>query len=162
MLIVYGSSTGNCEDAARQIARLFEGPTIKDVSSASADDLKEHDVLLLGTSTWGSGDIQDDFEPFVDVIAAANLSGKKVAIFGTGDPENYPDTFVSGLKPIYDAVIKAKGNVIGKVETGDYEYDFSDAVIDGHFVGLPLDYDNELEKVGTQISDWVNGLKGKL
>lgn len=61
--IFYGSSTGTCEDLANQIADKM-GVAASDVYSAdklSADLVKEYDLLILGTSTWGDGELQDDW-----------------------------------------------------------------------------------------------------
>ena len=48
---------------------------------------------------------------------------------------------------------------VGKVPTEDYEYDESQAEIDGQFVGLPLDEDNESNLTGDRIKEWVTQLK---
>ena len=46
-----------------------------------------YDRVLFGSSAWGDGDIelQEDFQPFFEELDEANLSGKKVAVFGCGD-----------------------------------------------------------------------------
>jgi len=41
-------------------------------------------VLVLGASTWDDGLLQQDFRDFVENLDA-DLSGKKLAIFGLGD-----------------------------------------------------------------------------
>lgn len=59
--IFYGSSTGTCEELAGMIADRL-GVDKGDVHSAdrlSADLVVRYDVLLLGTSTWGDGELQD-------------------------------------------------------------------------------------------------------
>ena len=96
--IFYGSSSGNTETVAKQIQKgLGADAQIFEVSKAKKEDLEKFDNLILGTSTWGFGDLQDDFEGFMSQIEAANLSGKTVALFGCGDQESYSDTFVNGM-----------------------------------------------------------------
>jgi flavodoxin I len=46
----------------------------------------------------------------------------------------------------------------GKVDPSAYEFDESEAVIDGLFVGLPLDEDFEPELTGERIRAWVKGI----
>ncbi len=57
----------------------------------------------------------------------------------------------------------AKGaEVAGQCNTEDYEFIESEAVIDGKFIGLPIDNDFEPEKTKTRIENWVKELKSKL
>ncbi len=91
-LIVYGSTTGNTETVAQQIAEILAGAeieiTCKNVSDTNINELgNNYDMTILGASTWGDDAIefQEDFEPFYDQLANAELQGKKVALFGCGD-----------------------------------------------------------------------------
>jgi flavodoxin I len=162
MIVIYGSNTGNCEDAAKKIASYFDNVVVKNVTSAKPDELKQHSIIIMGSSTWGVGEIQEDFEPFLEEIKSVDLSGHKIAIFGTGDGVTYAESFVDSMKYIYDAVVESGGTIIGKVDTSDYDFDESQSVIDGKFVGLPLDYENEEEKVESRIEDWVQAIKQDL
>ena len=57
--VVYGSTTGTTETIALRLANDFGTRAINiagaDVSAFDAE------VLLLGSSTWGCGDLQDDW-----------------------------------------------------------------------------------------------------
>ncbi|MDR1866201.1 MAG: flavodoxin [Bacteroidales bacterium] len=161
--IFYGSSGGNTSDIARRIASKLgvDGADVRNVASATGNDLAPYDVLLLGSSTWGLGDLQDDWEGFIKTVASADLSGKTVALFGSGDSSSYPDTFCSALGTIYRAV-KDKATVIGFVDTAGYSFDDSEAVIDGRFVGLPIDEDNESHLTEDRISRWTAQLEKEL
>lgn len=158
--IFYGSSTGNTQDAAKRIAKALSDHTVAlfDVASASAD-FSAYDLILFGSSTWGLGDLQDDWESFIEEVKSADLAGKKVALFGTGDSSSYSDTFGEALGKIYDQ-IKGKGiQLIGQVSIEGYSFDSSESVIDGQFVGLLLDEDNESEKTDQRIALWVDQIK---
>ncbi len=157
-VIIFGSSTGNCETAANEISTALGECDVVNVSSASAATLTEYDSIILGSSTWGVGDVQDDFLDYIDVLAEADLAGKKVAIFGTGDPASFSDSFVDAMGDIYEAVTKAGATVVGFVDDCGYDYDESRAVVDGHFVGLPLDYDND-DETESKITEWSKALK---
>ena len=110
---------------------------------------------MLGTSTWGAGEMQDDWYNGVNVVKSANLSGKRVALFGCGDSASYSDTFCGGMKELYDAAVAAGATVVGAVSTDGYTFDDSDAVVDGQFVGLALDDVNEDDKTSDRISAWL-------
>lgn len=161
--IYFGSSTGNTQDAAETIADKLgvSSADIHDVSSASAD-FSSYDVLLFGSSTWGLGDFQDDWEGFIGKASSANLNGKKVALFGCGDSASYSDTFCDAVGKIYQA-IEGKGcTIIGKVSDDGYSYSSSEAFVDGKFVGLALDVDNESDKTAERIDAWVSQLKSEI
>jgi flavodoxin I len=44
---------------------------------------------------------------------------------------------------------------VGAVDTDGYSFDDSEAVVDGKFVGLPLDDVNEDDKTDTRIEAWI-------
>ena len=117
---------------------------------------------MLGSSTWGAGDLQDDWYDGVSLLQGSDLSGKTVAIFGVGDSEGYSDTFCGSMRAIYDAVEKAGAKVVGAVSTDGYTFDDSDSVIDGKFVGLALDETNEADKTDERIDAWVEEIKPEL
>jgi flavodoxin I len=161
--IFYGSSGGNTENIARNIAKKLgvgDGD-VHDVAKAGAGDLVPYDTLLFGSSTWGLGDLQDDWEGFIKAVASADLSGKKVALFGCGDSQSYPDTFCNAVGAIYNAV-KDRATVVGFTETDGYSFDESEAVAGGQFVGLIVDEDNESNLTGERIDRWVAQLKKAL
>ena len=83
--IFYGSTTGNTEAAANDIAAALgvDAANVHNVGETSADTVAQYDTLLLGSSTWGSGDLQDDWYDFLDALKAQDLAGKKIALFGS-------------------------------------------------------------------------------
>jgi flavodoxin, long chain len=159
--IFYGSSGGNTQDVAKLIAKKLgvDNSNIFDVSSSPVDKLAAYDLLVLGSSTWGVGDLQDDWDGFIDKLAKQDLSGKEVAVFGTGDSVSYADSFCDAIGIIAKAAEKAGAKIIGKVETADYSFDDSQAVENGMFYGLPIDEDNESDKTEERVSKWVEQLK---
>jgi flavodoxin I len=153
-IVVYGSSTGTCETIAQTIGEKL-GAEVINVSDLTEDQIAGADNLVLGTSTWGAGEMQDDWYDGVKVLKAAGLTGKKVAVFGCGDSESYSDTFCGGMKELYDAAEAAGATMVGHVSTDGYNYDDSDAVVDGQFVGLALDDVNEDDKTESRIEAWL-------
>ena len=161
-VIIYGTSTGTCEDLAGRIGAKLGVDNIINVTDMDDSVIADNDNLILGTSTWGAGEMQDDWYAGIKVIKNADLSGKTVALFGCGDSESYPDTFVGGMAEIYNAVKKAGANVIGAVATDGYTFDESESVVDDKFVGLALDEVNEDGKTDERIDAWVAGIKPNL
>lgn len=153
-IVVYGSTTGTCESIAQTLGEKL-GADVINVSDLTADELSSADNLVLGTSTWGAGELQDDWYDGVSLVKVADLSGKKAAIFGCGDSASYSDTFCGGMKEIYDAAVAAGATVVGAVSTDGYTFDDSDAAVDGQFVGLALDDINESDKTEERIDAWI-------
>ncbi|HCJ46709.1 MAG TPA: flavodoxin [Prevotella sp.] len=153
-VVIYGSSTGTCQSIAQTIAGKL-GVEAIDVTTLTPEVVKAHDNLILGTSTWGAGDMQDDWYDGVKVLKSAGLQGKTVAVFGCGDSASYSDTFCGGLRELSDAAQEAGATVIGSVAASDYTYDDSEAVVDGRFVGLALDDVNEDDKTENRIEAWI-------
>ena len=160
-IVVFGSTTGMTEEVAGKIADKL-GTQAINVSDFTADTIAENENLVLGSSTWGAGDLQDDWYDGVSLLQGSDLSGKTVAIFGVGDSEGYSDTFCGSMRAIYDAVEKAGAKVEGAVSTDGYTFDDSDSVIDGKFVGLALDETNEADKTDERIDAWVEEIKPEL
>ena len=115
-LIIYGSTTGNTENVAKQIGKvLTQGGhevCLQDVRNAKVEELGNgYDVTVLGSSTWGDAEIefQEDFAPFFDDMDKADLKGKKVAVFGCGD-SSY--TFFCGAVDSLQEKVEAMGGLI--------------------------------------------------
>ena len=160
-IVVFGSSTGTCEGIANDIAAKL-GVEAINVSDFTADVVAGNDNLIFGTSTWGAGEVQDDWYDGLDVIKSADLSGKTVALFGCGDSCSYSDTFCGGMAEIYNAAKAQGANIIGSVDATSYSYDDSEAVVDGKFVGLALDNDNEESKTAARIDAWIESIMPQL
>lgn len=156
LAIIYGSTGDNTKNVAKKIASKIDGATLIDVASIKVTDIEKYDNLILGTSTWGLGDLQDDWDGFLPELKKADLASKTIALFGLGDSSSYSDTFVDGMGIIYEA-IKDKGcQIIGAVSTAGYSFDASRADIGGEFAGLALDEDNEYSLTDSRINDWIN------
>jgi flavodoxin I len=160
-IVIYGSSTGTCEAIAEKIASKL-GTDVLNVQDLTADIIAENENLILGTSTWGAGELQDDWYDGVKLLQAADLSGKVIALFGCGDAESYSDTFVGGMGELYEAVKASGARLVGQVDVDGYTFDDSSAVVDGKFVGLPLDDVNEDDKTDSRIDGWLAAISPNL
>ena len=155
--IFYGSTTGTTESVARLIAeKLGVSPAdVHDVSKLDAALAESYEALILGTSTWGDGELQDDWYDGIKVLKNANLSGKTIALFGCGDSESYSDTFCDGMGILFEDLKDSGCTFVGAVSDSDYTYASSVAVADGKFVGLALDDVNESDRTDARVSAWT-------
>ena len=160
-IVIYGSSTGTCEAIAEKIASKL-GCEAVNVQELTTDIIDNHQNLILGTSTWGAGELQDDWYDGLKTLKESDLSGKVIAFFGCGDCESYSDTFVGGMGELYNGTKDSGAHFIGSVDTDGYTYDDSEAVIDGRFIGLPLDEINEEDKTDSRIEEWLSVISAEL
>jgi len=158
--IFYGSSTGNTEFVAEKIKQHLgiENTVLFNVDSASAEDVNNSKYLILGTSTWGVGDMQDDWEDFIDEFLQSDLKGKKAALFGLGDHETYSESFADGMGHLYDK-IKNSLEIVGHWPIEGYQMIESFAIREGMFVGLPIDQDNEPGLTDEKVIKWAEMLR---
>ena len=63
---------------------------------------------------------------------------------------------------LYNGIKDSGATFVGPVATDGYTFDDSDAVIDGEFIGLPLDEVNEDDKTDERIDSWIASFKDKL
>ncbi len=154
--IFYGSTTGNTEAIAEKIAKALgvDKSDVHNVATTPPSEVAAYDVILMGTSTWGAGDMQDSWYDFTDGLQALDLSGKEFAVFGCGD-ESMSDTFCSGMGELYDRVIKTGAKPIGEFNADGYTYDESSAERNGTMVGLVLDEVNHPDLTDKRISEWT-------
>ena len=161
-VIIYGSSTGTCQSIAETIAKKLGVADILDVAKVTAAQVAEYDNLILGTSTWGAGDMQDDWYGGIKEIKDADLHGKTVALFGCGDSQSYSDTYCDGMGEIYRELQSTGCKILEGVSTDGYTYDDSTAVINGRFVGLAIDDVNESDLTESRIDAWIKSIKESL
>ncbi len=161
--IFYGSNTGYTAGVAGKLAEKLgvAATDVYDVAKAAPSQLGDYDVLLLGTSTWGAGDMQDNWEDFINGAEALCLKGKKIAVFGCGD-ESMTDTFNTGMGKLYDRMQKTGAEFIGGFNADGFDFAESEAYKDGQAVGLMLDEVNHPELSDGKIDAWVEEIKGQI
>lgn len=166
--IFFGTDTGNTRKVAKSIAKQLGDAVGKpeNIKNASIDDLLAYDVLILGSPTYGDGELPgltagtstESWEEFMPQLAGADFSGKTIALYGLGDQAGYPGNFVDAMGMIYDAFADCGASFVGFTSTEGYEFDKSKAVVDGQFVGLVLDEDNQKELSDMRLQDWLTDI----
>lgn len=157
--LFYGSTLGSAKSVAVSISRELE-VDLFDVSKG-IDGLEKYDKLILGTNTWGYGELQDDWESVKKHFEKIDFQGKKVAIYSTGDAESYGDTFVDSIGILGEIVEKKGGKLIGFTNTETYEFSESKAVREGKFMGLAIDDNNQSSLTPERTKKWIEQLKGE-
>ncbi len=165
--LFYGSTNGTTGDAAQKIQQslneLAPGviETIFDVANTDVKKMLEFDALILGSSTWNFGELQDDWADVIDSLDKMDLSGKKVAIFGLGDQNGYCDTYQDAMGILAEKVLSRGAQLVGFTSTDGYDFSESRAVEDGKFMGLALDEDNQAALSDERIKGWVKQLQAE-
>jgi len=157
--IFYATSTGNTEEVANKIHEKLDGFELIDISSDGVEKMNDCESIVLGVSTWGEGELQDDWEDCFDDIQEIDFKDKKVALFGLGDQESYGHEFVDALGIMYETLVEQNAKIIGKTSIDGYEYDYSKAEVDGEFVGLVIDEDNQEDLTDERVENWCNEIK---
>ncbi len=139
-VLIYGSTTGNTESLSEEVAKgLRKGGmevTVMDVANADINKLADFDLIVLGCSTWGDGELQDDFIDFYDVMTKESFEGKKTAVFGPGDSDMYPDYFCEAVIILETKLKECGAKVL--VESLKVDGDVEPALADAESWGLSI------------------------
>ena len=157
--IFFASSTGNSEEIANKIASALGEIEVFDLAGTKIEKINDYEKVILGGSTWGDGELNDDWEDAWGDFCKLDLSNKTIALFGLGDQESYSDEFCSALGIIYEQINKSGAKIVGFTSTDGYYHDASKAQIDDKFVGLIIDEDNQSDLTDERINNWVNEIK---
>ena len=134
--VIFGSTTGMTEAVAGKIAQAL-GCEAVNVNAADAAAF-DAELLVLGSSTWGVGDLQDDWAAKLDEVKG-NFAGKKVAVFGLGDSVGFADSYCVAAETIANAAKDAGATLVGEI--------------------LKLDDTNESDQTDGKIAAWVETIK---
>ncbi|WP_455211092.1 flavodoxin [Kaarinaea lacus] len=164
--IFFGTDTGTTRLIAKMIAKkLGDDITSKplNINRINVEDMLIYDALILGTPTYGEGQLPGkstkvaagSWEEFLPQLKANDLTGKIVAIYGLGDQEKYSDRFADGLIQLYSRLQQCGAKIVGEWSTDDYAFENSKSVVEGKFVGLVLDQSNQRLLTEERIDAWL-------
>lgn len=162
-VVLYASMFGTTEFIAEQLAeelasRLQAEVPARDITWFDPQELAAYDLIIIGSSTWNIGQLPSDLVVKLPQLGALDLSGKRLALFGTGDQLGYPDTYLDAVGIIADELSATGAQLIGRVPANDYDFGFSLALKDGQLMGLGLDEDNEPELTAVRLTTWADQL----
>jgi flavodoxin I len=164
--LFFGPAKGSVHRVANKIAAALGEQNVEMISvhDAETSDLERFDKIIFGISTvgketWDSEFSNADWAKFFPSIRKVDFTGKTTAIFGLGDHLTYSRHFVNAIGVLAKELIKNKATLIGQVDPAGYEFEDSEAIENGKFLGLPVDEDFEPEKTDERVSNWVNSIK---
>ncbi|RFB13394.1 flavodoxin [Bacillus sp. HNG] len=108
-ILVYASMSGNTELMATYIAEGVREKEIqldvKECFEIDPEELVNYDGIIIGSYTWGEGELPDELLDFYDEMDHLDFHLKKSAVFGSGSTlySNYGgavDLLVEKLKQI--------------------------------------------------------------
>lgn len=160
--LIYATEGGTCENVCKRLVSLLGEDKVDliEVSNASIEDLKNHEKLILASSTSGVGELQPDWDDLYDNFDDVDFSSKTVALLGLGDQDSYPDSFCGCISFFYEKLSDA--NVVGQTSTDGYEFDESDSVVDDMFIGLVIDEINQEELTDQRLQSWADDIKEEM
>lgn len=162
--LFYGTFTGTTGNIAKRIAHELgeENVDLHNICD-DGDEMEKYQILIIGTSTWSVGELQEDWNCFMPKLENMNFEGKIVALFGTGDQVNYPDTYLDGMGMLYETFQFRGAKFVGFWPTKGYEFT-SPLPLYNHdnFVGLALDEDNQPELTDRRIHEWCEQIRPAL
>lgn len=163
--LFYGTQTGYTAVVAEKIQVALPDliDEVKCIQFVKAEEFSGCQFFVLGGSTWGDGELTDDWVDFFPQLDKIDFNGKTVALFALGDQASYSYNFVSAMKLLYDKLKERGAKIIAdRIPTTGFEYDHSESVVDGHFVGLTIDEMNEPELTDSRIEQWASMVRAQL
>lgn len=158
--IFFGSTTGNTMRVANDLQdklRPVGDVELYDIAESSTQPMSDCDFIILGSPTWGFGELQDDWAG--EIPFTVDLTGKKVALFGLGDQMNFSDTFVDAMGILADEVEEAGAELVGTWPSDEYDFSGSLALKDGKFLGLAIDEENEPDLTDERLDKWIEQIQ---
>lgn len=160
--IFYSFNSTKTAKAAEKIKEAFGSDLT--VTAVNAEDVTEelflsYTNLILGVPTWFDGELPNYWDEFVPAIEDLDLKGKKIAVFGLGNQVEYPENFGDAVGILGTLVQERGAKLVGFTSTEGYDFESSRAVVDGKFMGLLLDQENQARLSKDRIAKWVDGLK---
>lgn len=173
----FGTETGTTRLIAKKMHKLL-GDDIADkpinVNRITPADMLRYDALILGTPSYGVGEIpgksagciEPNWEEFLVQMQAPgfspDFSGKRIAMFGMGAQERYSDRFASSLIALYNVFKDYGAEMIGDWSVEGYTFEHSASIVDGRFVGLVLDHRTQGMYTDERIAKWIAAIKPQL
>ena len=164
--LFYGPLGGSTEKVANKVAVALgnENVDLVPIKHVKANEVDKYENVIFGLSTigketWESEKSANDWDVFLPELEKIDFSNKVIAMFGLGDQITYGLHFVDSLGIVADRIMPKGAKIIGQVETDGYDFRESQAVIDGKFIGLPINEDFEPELTDERVSSWAENIK---
>src|SRR5699024_8017919 len=88
-IVIYASMSGTTAQMAQIITEELEKEgqsiVVKDAYDTFANELENYERIIVGSHTWGYGELSDEILDLYDELLEIDLTGKYGAVFGPGD-----------------------------------------------------------------------------
>jgi flavodoxin I len=168
--IFFGTESGTTRLIAKKMFKKL-GEDIADkpvnVGRAKPEEFMQYDALILGSPSYGVGDIpgrsagcaEANWAEFLPWLDGLDFTGKRIALYGLGDQDRYKGRFCSSLVHLYRFFYGNGAEIVGHWSTEGYEFEHSASVIDGRFVGLVLDQRQQPLLTEARIDTWLEQVR---
>ena len=164
--IFFGPEGGATEKIAKMIQNEL-GATNTDlipIKNSKAEDVDRYENIIFGSSTlgneiWDSRRSKPEWDNFSPELDKINYKGKVFALYGLGDHISYARFFADSMGIIAKRMLLKDAKIVGGCDAKDYEFEQSEAFIDGRFIGLPIDEEFDSEKSQERVKQWVAVIK---
>lgn len=162
----FGTETGTTRLIAKKLYKLLGDAFVDkpvNVNRTSPEQFLQYNALILGTPSYGTGDIpglsagclERNWEEFLLQLGNVDLSGKRIAVFGLGAQERYSERFASSLMALYTVFERFGAEMVGDWSTEGYSFEHSASVVDGRFVGLVIDQRTQGMLTDQRLMGWA-------
>jgi len=159
--LFYSFNTNKTTKVAELILEELKGESVEAINAETINEEQflAYDNYILGVPTWFDGELPNYWDEFVPAMESLNLKNKKFAIFGLGDQVGYPENFIDAVG-IMAGILESRGaKIVGHTSTEGYTFESSHAIIEGKFIGLAIDFENQAKKNKDRVNKWIEQLK---
>ena len=91
------------------------------INRIAPNDLLACRVMILGTPTYGEGGLSgkanqtkdESWLEFLPQLQGLDFSGRRIAFYGLGDQEAYPENFLDAMRDLYDFFSATGAELVG-------------------------------------------------
>lgn len=157
--LFYGTTSGRTKGVVDEIEfNLRNGVEVHNITEG-VHAVSDYDNLILAVPTYGVGELQRDWEVAFEDFKKIDFTGKVVGLVGIGNQTTFGESFIGALVHLYETVTANGGKIVGLTSTEGYHYEECEAIVDGKFMGLALDEDNQDDMTPDRIYDWLEEIR---
>ncbi|MEM8736189.1 MAG: flavodoxin domain-containing protein [Planctomycetota bacterium] len=157
--IYYASSGGRTRRVAGALAEILSERAYveaNDIRSAELAEMSNWDLLILGSPTYGSGELHPNWTNWNREIISMDLelATTQIAVFALGDQRHHRSTFGDAIWRLEELRNKLGSPAVGEIEGPDGNGD--------RLPGLVLDAISQRRSIPSQLVLWAKKLFAEL